>query len=61
MDPRTALLMIRAHVEKQANDETLWFIPQYISEEFLMGGLRELHALIEQVTDDVAKTDANAL
>lgn len=35
-------------VEEQANDEGLWFIAQYASEEYLQAALRRLHAEIEK-------------
>lgn len=38
---------IRAVVEKQANDDGCWFIPQTCAEDYLQQRLRELHAAIE--------------
>ena len=38
---------IKAVVERQANDEGCWFIPQTCAEDYLQQRLRELHAAIE--------------
>lgn len=35
-------------VEKQAEDEGLWFIPQTAPEAYLQQALRELHAAVER-------------
>lgn len=35
-------------VDKQAEDETLWFKAQTITEEYLQRALRDLHASIER-------------
>ncbi len=34
-------------VNEQAEDESLWFIPEYVTEEYLQKALRKLHAVIE--------------
>ena len=34
-------------VDKQAEDEGLWFIPQTITEDYLQRALRQLHAAVE--------------
>jgi len=39
---------IRKLVNAQAEDEGLWFIPQYASEAYLQAALRKLHAVIEE-------------
>lgn len=41
------LARIRGIVNEQAEDEALWFVPAYISEDFLQRALRRLHAEIE--------------
>lgn len=49
-DPR--LQRLREMVDRQAEDEGLWFIAQYITEAYLQQELRKLHALIEELTDE---------
>lgn len=44
-------------VHRQAEDEGLWFVPQYITEDVLQKALRELHAAVEQ---DAAERAFNA-
>lgn len=38
---------VKKLVDKQAEDEFLWFIAQYASEDYLQKGLRLLHAKVE--------------
>ena len=38
---------LMAVVNEQAEDEALWFIAEYITEDFLQRALRRLHAAIE--------------
>lgn len=38
---------IQKVVDEQAEDESLWFIPRYITEDLLQRALRRLHAVIE--------------
>ena len=38
-------------VDKQSEDESLWFIPIYITEDYLQSALRNLHAAIESRVD----------
>lgn len=44
----------RELVNKQVEDEGLWFITEHASEAYLQQALRELHAIIENI--DVPKT-----
>ena len=39
---------IQAKVDKQANDEGLWFEHKYITEYYLQRALRELHKTVEE-------------
>jgi hypothetical protein len=41
---------IKAVVDEQANDESLWFIPETITEDILQRALRRLHEVIEGKT-----------
>lgn len=43
------IAVIRKMVDRQAEDEGLWFIAQYASEAYLQKALRKLHAVIESV------------
>ena len=47
MNDAELLKYIRKIVKKQAEDEGLWFKPQYITESYLQEALRKLHAIIE--------------
>ena len=38
---------LREIVAEQAEDESLWFFPEYITEDILQRALRRLHAVIE--------------
>jgi hypothetical protein len=38
---------IKAVVDEQANDDSLWFVPETITEDILQRALRRLHAAIE--------------
>lgn len=49
LDPR--LRRLRETVDRQAEDEGLWFIAKYATEAYLQQELRKLHALIEEITD----------
>ena len=49
-DPRlAALLVIRALVKAQAEDEGLWFIAETAPEAYLQSALRRLHAACEDI------------
>lgn len=50
MTPEEKLKAIRAVVERQAEDEGLWFQAQDISESYLQEELRYLHRVIEDMT-----------
>ncbi len=39
-------------VNKQAEDEGLWFIAEYVSEDCLQRALRTLHSAIEDLIND---------
>jgi hypothetical protein len=39
-------------VAEQANDEGLWFLPQFITEAYFQERLRALHAVVEDKTMD---------
>lgn len=41
------LAAIQRLVDEQAEDESLWFHPQHITEDILQQALRRLHAVIE--------------
>jgi hypothetical protein len=43
------IAVIRKMVDRQAEDEGLWFIAKYASEAYLQKALRKLHAVIESV------------
>lgn len=43
---------IQECVNKQAEDECLWFQTRYASEAYLQQALRELHAVIEEGIED---------
>lgn len=51
MTPEEKLKAIRAVVERQAEDEGLWFQAQHISESYLQQELRYLHRVIENMTE----------
>jgi hypothetical protein len=38
---------VKAVVDEQANDDSLWFVPVTITEDILQKALRRLHAAIE--------------
>jgi hypothetical protein len=38
---------VRAITDQQAEDDSLWFAPRYITEDILQRALRRLHAAIE--------------
>jgi hypothetical protein len=42
-----AVMEAMAIVNEQAEDERLWFLPKYITEDYLQRALRRLHAAIE--------------
>lgn len=46
-DPKDKLDKIKAVVDEQAEDESLWAKPVYISENYIQRALRRLHAAIE--------------
>jgi hypothetical protein len=50
MDLEAAMREARKVVDEQAQDETLWFQPQYITEDVLQRALRRLHEVIEGKT-----------
>ena len=54
---RDALNSIQALVDKQAEDEGLFFIAKYATEEYLMLHLRQLHAVIELHTQALEESD----
>ena len=54
---RDALNSIQALVDKQAEDEGLFFIAKYATEEYLMLHLRQLHAVIELHTQSLESDD----
>lgn len=39
-------------VKEQAEDEGLWFVPRYISEDILQKALRRLHEAVEGKTSE---------
>ena len=41
------LSQIKTVVNRQAEDERLWFLPEYVTEDYLQQELRKLHAVIE--------------
>ena len=43
---------LRDVAAKQAEDEAIWFIPQYITEDYLQSKIRGLHRLIETRYED---------
>ena len=45
-------------VDEQANDESLWFDAEYITEAMLQKELRRLHEVIEGVSQLDAASDA---
>jgi hypothetical protein len=47
---RGALAAIRSTVDKQAEDEGLWFVAQTASEAYLQQELRKLHQIVEKET-----------
>ena len=48
LDLRVKLKIIQDKVNKQAEDEGLWFVARTAPEEYLQQGLRELHRVIER-------------
>lgn len=44
---KEAIEALRELVERQANDEGLWFRAKFASEQYLQSALRELHAAVE--------------
>jgi len=48
MDAEEKLKQIKELVDKQAEDEGLWFIARTCPEGYLQQELRKLHALIEE-------------
>ena len=46
------LHVLRKKVDEQAEDFGLWFEAQHAPEAYLQKSLRELHALIEELTND---------
>ena len=38
---------IQAEVDRQAEDEGLWFISEYATEQYLQDALRKLHQIVE--------------
>lgn len=57
-DPKVRVL--REFVDRQAEDERLWFVPARITEDTLQKALRELHAAIEGVSPEDAARAALA-
>lgn len=51
-----ALEELQAFVDKQAEDEGLWFIAETIAEDYVMRGLRELHTQVEKSLTEVLKS-----
>ena len=47
---KTALRDIRIFVDKQTEDEGLWFKARYATEAYIQSGLRDLHLAIENQT-----------
>lgn len=45
------LFTIQALINKQANDEGLWFKAEYASEDYLQKALRDLHEAIGEIID----------
>jgi hypothetical protein len=43
---------VRQLVERQANDEGLWFIAETASEAYLQEGLRRLHEAVEALAQE---------
>lgn len=41
------LAAIRNLVDRQAEDEALWFMAEHVTEEMLQEALRKLHAVVE--------------
>jgi len=50
MNDAEALKIIRDFVDAQAEDESIWFQAQTITETHLQQELRQLHACIERYT-----------
>ncbi len=50
--PTITDLHAQAMVDKQAENEGLWFVAQYASEDYLQRELRKLHAAVEQDTKE---------
>lgn len=47
---------LRQIVNEQAEDEGLWFIPKYITEDYLQQALRKLHEAIEdKISEECAE------
>jgi hypothetical protein len=49
-DDRESLREIRAVVDRQADDEGLWFVAASAAEAYLQQELRHLHMVIEDYT-----------
>ena len=46
-DLKSDAAIVRAFVDEQAEDETLWFNAQTGPEDYLMRALRQLHSVVE--------------
>jgi len=40
-------------VQKQAEDEGLWFMPNYTTEDYLQRALRKLHSVVEREEKEI--------
>lgn len=52
MTAKEKIKKLQQIVNEQAEDEGLWFIPQYITEDYLQQALRKLHEIIEDKTSE---------
>ena len=52
MTAEEKLKKLQQIVNEQREDEGLWFIPEYITEDCLQQALRKLHEIIEDKTSE---------
>jgi len=48
---------IKDLINKQAGDEGLWFIPEYVTEDYLQLNLRLLTAKVEKFVDSILEVE----
>jgi len=51
-----SLQRLKRFVKRQSEDDGLWFIATYISEDYLQHELRKLHAAIENARCDCERS-----